>query len=274
MSRKTRSRTENTRLRREKFPLKVSESFTFFFVSRGLASFVRPVKKLLLPLLSFYVANVFAADTAQFPENLKLLSGTVLKHCSVVRFTSDSVVVRHSGGVDPIRFDRIAADQRAAVEAARVAASVVSIKAPVAGATSAMRALSGQVFVTTRGAGAYKFSGVSVFAFPAEKFEEALRAESMNLPGGFRLMAGEDRSVVTMKQAWLEALSKVGGVSAEATTDAEGKFTLKLPAGVKFYLFCHAHRLAGAHEENNLWVVPAPDDGDALLNNTNQWVQP
>ena len=62
----------------------------------------------LLLLLSV-VGSLWAAEPVEAPTELRLTSGAVLRDVSVVRYQgADTVVLKHAGGVDPIRLPYIA----------------------------------------------------------------------------------------------------------------------------------------------------------------------
>lgn len=189
-------------------------------------------------------ASTFCAAeaTAEFPSELRLTSGLVLKKCTVVRWTSDSVVVRHQGGVDPIRFDRIASEQRAAVEEVRKAAQK-PVAAPITPAAAENNTtIEGQAFIVTRGAGNYKLGDMRVRAFPIE------------------VWGGDTHS-------W-----NLGKPLAVATTDAEGKFRIKVPAGKEFFLYARGSRMAGGEHENYQWLLRSDkitDRAAVALTNSN-----
>ena len=68
---------------------------------------------------SVYAAEERKAENSPLPTEVKLTSGATLHRVSVVRWQKDTVVLRHVGGVDPIRYANIAPEQRAAFEAYR-----------------------------------------------------------------------------------------------------------------------------------------------------------
>lgn len=107
---------------------------------------------------------VFAVETKplEFPKEIRLSSGGVLRNTSPVRWTEYSVVIKHAGGADPVRFEHISEPDRAAVISARPDARQPAKPSP---GSPGVEQVSGQVFVTTRGAGAYNFSGVEVTFF-------------------------------------------------------------------------------------------------------------
>lgn len=96
--------------------------------------------------------------------------------------------------------------------------------------------------MTTRGSGAYKLSGITVYAF-ASSAEEAwnyARSGPVELPRAL----------------------------ARAKTDADGKFKLKAPKGQEYFLFAQGQRLLpDGHTERLEWRMPASDfrKGESVL---------
>ncbi len=201
--------------------------------------------RLLLALL-VSALTALAADAPAFPSELRLASGATLRRCVVVRWTSDTVVVRHAGGVDPIRFANIAADQRPAVEAVRkaaIAADEAAAAKAIADAT-APRTYSGQAFVVTQGAGNYKLGAMAIYVFPMARWTN------------------------TSTGKW-----ELGKPIARATTDAEGLFSFTVNGDEPFFLYATASRVISLRKtEEYLWLVKSVDikDRKALhLTNTN-----
>lgn len=182
---------------------------------------------------------VFAAETLELPDSVKLANGAVLKKISVLRWTSDGVVLKHQGGADPIRFAHIDASQRATFEAlAKQAKKKAATSAPTAGSDSV--SYKGQAFITTRGAGSYKLGGMTVYIFPD------------NVAGSF-----ESNQVVDLPKP----LTKV-------TTDADGKFSFKLPTATPFFVFAQGSRAVGNYHERYEWRLPSSaitDNASVLL---------
>jgi hypothetical protein len=84
--------------------------------------------KTIVLILSFCVVSTgLWGESAQaptpepvMPENITLTNGAVLHDISVVRWNSDSVVLKHTGGADSIRFTYIAEPDRTAVLAVTI----------------------------------------------------------------------------------------------------------------------------------------------------------
>lgn len=195
----------------------------------------------------------FAADSAPpvFPREIKLTSGATLRNTSLVRWTSDGVVIKHAGGADPIRLAFIAEPHRSQVIAVRDAVPAPSTVPQVATKTGGAKTknLTGQVFVTTKGAEAYKFTGARVSAYPFSEFANATQKKQLNTPSSFA------QNLRAELEAWGKALSEIP-VLGTSTTDTEGKFVLELPAATEVFLFCVGVRTYGRVTETNLWLVP------------------
>ncbi len=74
-----------------------------------------------LPLLLFFAVTVVAAEPKKdelppLPTDVTLTSGAVIRKITVVRWEKDSVVVKHVGGVDPIRYISLPPATRALFE--------------------------------------------------------------------------------------------------------------------------------------------------------------
>ncbi len=213
-----------------------------------------------IALLLVLVAAAFAAEPAapKLPNEIKMTSGTVLRNISVVRWAADHVVLKHANGVDPIRFAYIAEPYRSQLFAVRDAAALAAKTAPAPEAAAVKTStLSGQVFLTTMGAGAYKFSGATVTAFRFEDYEAAER-NFRTLSPGLSSGAGNDSLLL---RTWIKVLNDYTPV-AVTTTDAEGKYRMTLPPGQRVFLFCTASRVraavGGAASETKYWIVPVP----------------
>lgn len=214
---------------------------------------MKTVRFLILAVI--FAARVLAADVAPaFPTELKLTNGAVLHKCEVVRWKTDSVVVRHVGGTDPIRFANIAADQRAEVEAARKAAidAQAAQSTPAHAPTNAKkeRVYKGQVFVATMGGKNTKLGSVNVRAFPM--------------------------SVMALFEGFSDTVALPKPL-ASTVTDADGKFTLAVPGNEPFFIFSQSGRYLGSYRgtpqsEHYDWRIPSEeitDPSNVLLNNRN-----
>lgn len=187
------------------------------------------------------------------PSDVQLRNGVILHRVTVIRWEKDRVVLKHAGGADPIRYVDLADSQKAAIMARgqyEIDHPAAPRQAATANAGSGATLYKGSVFVPTvvnrdvknpygipPATGVYKFSGVTVYAFP--------------LPA---LSAFDDnRETVDLPKPL-----------ATATTDAEGLFTLSVPAGIPHFLFCQGQRIVSGGHENCAWRVQAQDIKDPL----------
>ena len=203
-------------------------------------------------VLALLTARLFAADApapaAVFPSELKLSNGVTLHHATPTRWASDYVVVKHANGIDPVQYRYIAPEQRPVVlamkEQAAAAAPTPAPLARTAPTAPTNTTLEGQAFIVTRGAGNYKLGGMLIYVFPAE-----------------RLKAFDGYATV-----------ELGEPTTTATTDADGKFRLKLADDGEFFLFARVSRLTGASRESYEWIVLSAqitDRSNVLLSSNN-----
>jgi hypothetical protein len=160
-----------------------------------------------------------AGPAAILPENITLKSGAILRRVSVVRWEKDRVVLKHAGGVDPVPFSIISP-----ADLERVLAVKADKEKP--------RKITGTVYVTTRGAGAYKFANADVIAYPQEALGDAQRPEILHT---WPALAG-------------------------ARTDANGQFSITVPNSKPAFLFCITRRSIGDRTETNIWAVKINND--------------
>ena len=191
---------------------------------------------------------MIAAVAADFPTDLKLTNGATLHSVSVVRWEKDRVILKHAGGIDPVRFDHIDAAQRATVLEIRDAEAKAKTEQPaIPTAAQAVNVIEGQAFIATRGAGNYKIGGMTIYAFPID-----------------RIRVLDSTSTVDL-----------GEPIATTKTDADGKFKLKLPNSEDYFLFAHGTRIAGSIQEDYEWTVKSSEITDrtnVLLENSNHTV--
>lgn len=154
-----------------------------------------------------------AADLSKPIEAIYLSDGRVLKNATITAYRTMDVTVKYAGGSTVIRYEFLPDDIRPDAEKKRPGGPRY-----LAGETAAAKTkVQGQVFITTQGAGAYKFSNVTVYAFPIESFEvwKMTNINPVQLPKPL----------------------------AKATTDADGKFSIDVPKGPAFFLFAQASRM-------------------------------
>lgn len=191
--------------------------------------------KRLVWLVALLIA--VSAIAADLPKEITLQNGTVLRGVTVQRWEKDGVVIRYVGGVAPVKFRHMAEQSRSVWELAANEGA-----ASAAADASKTRTVTGTVFITTKGAGAYKFAGARVAAYPIENIEFA--------------KAGR--------------VADGGAPIATATTDADGKFSLALPGSKSAFLYCVARRLLKKDDyETNIWIVPVGAKEVVDLNGSN-----
>lgn len=193
-----------------------------------------------------YAFYAFAALVMQGAEPAKpfplveLSDGRVLRNVTLANPTRSTILLRPAGGAAVLlRYEFLPSGVREAAEAMRPGGPLTKGEAPPKPVE-----LRGQLFITTNGAGAYKFSAVTVYAFPAELFS-----------------AGENTRTTVDLPAPL----------ARATTDGDGRFTIKVPGGPAFFIFAQASRLVGGYMEKHQWRVAASQavEGELLLDGKN-----
>jgi hypothetical protein len=199
-----------------------------------------------VPLFVLFAATLLAAvDLTKPIPVLALSDGRILKNVTFANFKTDTVLLRHAGGSTLLRYEFLPDGLRDDVEAKRPGGPRSNTGVPVSGEKTK---LSGQLFVTTRGAGAYKFSGITVYAFPMEAYKtwEQTNVNPVELP----------RPIV------------------KAVTDADGKFSMMLAKGEPFFLFAQASRFVSETEKYD-FRVPHTDikSMDAALM-TNEHILP
>jgi len=205
--------------------------------------------KILIALLcSVLGCAVFGAEEKTvpvMPNEVTLTTGRVLRNVQVIRWEKDRVVMKYTGGADPIPFSLIAEPLRAQLSMIREASTKAIEKAKaeeahkreVAADISKARIdeqvkYSGQAFIVTRGAGSYKLAGMTVVIFSSDAWEGM-------------------KSIMTPKRLPKPLLS--------VTTDADGKFEFSLPKGRPFTLLAQGQRLANRNEEKYEWALRSED---------------
>jgi hypothetical protein len=221
------------------------------------------VKTLPLLVLASLLFVAPALHSAEPITEVTLASGRVLKRVKFVRWEKERVVIDYAGGADPIAFSLIKSIPLKDLYEMRDAALREA-------ANPKKRTITGQVFVTTRGNGAYKFSEVTVFAVPAGAFslvelkarDEIASARAMSNSAN----APDERAI--RYRLWSEAASKAQPV-AYGRTDADGYYSLNYSGRQPVVLFCTASRLVGRDHELNVWAVPIESEDRIDLTSAN-----
>lgn len=187
------------------------------------------MKLLIAVLMGLLAGGVLGAEEKPLPV-VRLSDGRVLRNVTFARYGGQTVTLRSHAGPVTVRYEALPDDVRSAAEQKRPGGPKW-----FAGDTSENTlSIEGQVFIATAGAGAYKFGNVDVYAFDVA----AWQSFSQRSQGGVRLP---------------RPIHKV-------TTDADGKFTLKVPVDRAFFIFAQASRLRTAGldswTERFEWRVP------------------
>lgn len=184
------------------------------------------------------------------PEEVTLTSGRVLRNVQVVRWESERVVLKYTGGVDPIPFSLIKTPARADLLAIRAASknAANSMPKPVASATDAGTfTVTGQAF--DKGMDQpYRFVGMTVGLYPAgQEFEKM--------------------SLLTFNNPLPEPLGKT-------MTDIDGKFSLS--GAVNGYIL-HARAVRSYKVGTRAvyeWTLRLDGTASVILNGENAKITP
>ena len=185
---------------------------------------------LLIGLLSGSLLAVESSiDLTKPVPVMRLSDGRVLKNTTFVKFGPETVLVRSNLGPLGIRYEAFSDDVRAAAEQKRPGGPRW-----FAGDTSGnTETINGQIFVQTAGNSSYKFGNVEVYAFDLGALD------NFNQPA---------------KKIYLPKPIHV------TTTDADGKFTLKVPLDRPYFIFAQASRLlvngTESYNEGHEWHIP------------------
>lgn len=183
-----------------------------------------------LVLCAWLGATLLAADVdlSKPVPRLRLPDGRILENVQFVSFKTVDVFVRFKAGSMVLRYEVLPDDIRAAAEQKRPGGPRW-----FPGETAEnSEEITGQVFVQTAGAGAYKFGEVKVYAFAAAHLDAWQRV-------GFDQVVHLPRPL------------------SVATTDGDGKYRLRVPKNTPYFIFCQTTRMFsdGTHEYNE-WRVP------------------
>lgn len=196
-------------------------------------------------LAAFFTGLAGAAGAAKLPNELHLTNGAVLKNVSAVTWEKDRVVIKHAGGTVGIFFRHIAEPDCTAALAAREAALERGPAAAPAPAGEKTKTFAGQVFIATRGGTNVKLGGVKVRVFGLESLSQfETNANTIALP----------KPIATV------------------LTDADGKFSVSVPAERTVFIFAQGQRLVGRDQEIYTWTVAEKQiesPGNVLLTNSN-----
>lgn len=214
--------------------------------------------KLVCLFLAICAAAVAAVDLDKPVAELRLKDGRVLKNVTIVSYATSAITARWDGGRGTIAYDQLPDDVRSAAEKLQPKPTpkpTVSIKE---GTEKEGRTITGQIFVTTQGAGAYKYSGVLVRAYPISFYQTAKRRAQNAMPTYIKNF-GRSQASLAKVEAWTAAMKIAPTPVGYATTDADGRFTMKVSSGGLF-LYAWANRSIGREQDADIWAVPVTSD--------------
>ncbi|MEY2878215.1 MAG: hypothetical protein RLZZ15_595 [Verrucomicrobiota bacterium] len=178
----------------------------------------------------FTAAACGAIDLTKPIPLLQMPDGRILKNVTFANFTAGGVLVRHAGGSAMVLYEFLPPELRPDLEAKRPGGPRV----PLGDVSAKKLELKGQLFLQTRGAGAYKMSNVRIYAFDQSALStwENTRVDPVKLP--FPI--------------------------AETLTDGDGRFKINVPAGTPYFLFAQGARvLSDKNTEWYEWRVPGAE---------------
>ncbi len=196
-------------------------------------------------------ANSAAPDAAAagFPTEIRLSSGAILRKTSLVRWTADGLVVRHAGGVDPIRLTHVAEPDRARLRDLQTARPAGNASAPTP-APAATVTLAGSIQLPAKSGPPSRFAGATVVAFPGAHYAQVVAArQALQLPASATASDHLD--------AWQRVLSDLTPLG-DTVAGPDGKFSLAVPAGQPVFIVSVARRGSGRQTEHIIWLREVP----------------
>ncbi|HTL67620.1 MAG TPA: hypothetical protein VL200_08160 [Lacunisphaera sp.] len=131
------------------------------------------------------------------------------------------------------------------------------------------RKIYGSIYVTTRGNGAYRFSGVTVILLPRQIAHNFINAAIAKLQGR--------RDEFSIYKAWSELLVDMVRHGEMTTSDGDGHFEFTVPKAdglFPYYVFASATRLIGDQTEYDTWMAGVRIEGPTNLSESNFWFPP
>lgn len=219
-------------------------------------------------------------------RELHLNNGSVLRNVVIVSYGAKTFMAKWEGGRGTVAYIQLPDTLQAKLLplAAKAEPTLprptpaprasVPDKSSLSAPISVGYTVTGQVYITTQTAGAYRFPGAKITVFAASDLGWVLSKQQNNLPGAFHQMRSRDQSEATY-QAWLSTVPEILSVTASAT-DADGNFAVKVPTNESVVILCTASRvIAREGIDRIIWLVPASvETGRLDLNDSNRWVQP
>lgn len=187
---------------------------------------------LITAFIGLLTVALWAGDTPiypELPEVIMLSTGRVLKKAVVKKCGPELVTLGGTGWVQSVRYDALPDDVRSVLEPFRPGGAQW-----FAGDTSGNTIeIDGQIFIQTQGTSSYKFGNVPVYIF------------DLHLLSRF---SGDTRQVNLPRPLH------------KTTTDADGKFRLKVPKTKPYFIFAQAYRVVASGEISETlgyeWRVP------------------
>lgn len=157
---------------------------------------------------------------------MRLPDGRVLRGATFTKYGPELVTIRSNLGPLSVRYELLPDDIRAEAERHRPGGPRW-----FAGDTSGnTQTINGQIFVQTVGAGAYKFGNVDVYAIDLAALSNFSQPGKVKLPRPIHM----------------------------TTTDADGKFALRVPIDRPYFIFAQASRLVETVRLYQ-WQIPMSD---------------
>lgn len=180
---------------------------------------------LLVILLGvFSLCRGAAPDLSKPTPFLRLPDGRVLQQVEFKEFKPNGVLLKHKAGSAFVLYESLPDDFRAAAELKRPGGP----RYLPGDTTPDPDVYAGQVFIQTKGAGAYKFAEVTVYAFDAKLLGEW---DSFSRP------------------------VRLGKPVAKVKTDGDGRFKISVPKDAAVFFFAQGRRLVVDAYERDEWRV-------------------
>lgn len=203
-------------------------------------------------------ASLIAADAPKMPENITLKNGVTMRKVSIVKINTDSVVIKHLGGIDRVRLDALPPE---------VLALLSQEKDRQQTASDSVTRYSGEIFVTTNGGSNVALGGAMVAVYTAhlretviagikQAVEDAKTAQrSIHFPdlGEMNRKLEEGRKRVR---------DSLPAAIATTHTDSKGAFNFTAKPNDFGCIVVFESRLAGRDTEHYVWVIDRADVTD------------
>lgn len=248
---------------------------------------------------------------------LRLTTGKALRDAIAKAYNPNTILIRHADGGTAVPYTELPAELRPAAEAkrpqqkenpalTRARANVAAFDAtqparptinlpavnldfppppPIGEENGAEVTISGQVFVTTKGAGSFKLSGVRISIYSEKSFNDQLRWID-ETAGKASATYGARSDIHSKAEKYTDALSELEKARAivhagwqnmsraefSTTADADGRYSIKHRIKPPYFVVASAKRSVGADVEYYKWAVHSKDIEDPsslMLHNEN-----